>query len=1031
MRAAARTLPLRSVPHDGEALDSWLEVIAAQLRVPIGEVLVALGLREEGVQPLGWAPWMTLLLPGEADHLAHATGIERERLHAMTLAHFDDRALVVDHARRRVNRSLAWGRSAGSGSRFCPECLGENGGRRPLHWRLGWSFACLAHRRLLVDFCPRCGSRQRLRPYPSQLIPRPGLCDYVGSPPHDGSPRFHCLHPLAEAKSMVLDAGHPALLAQQDLLEAIAQGTGTFGVYAHDPQRALSVLADMKGIARRVLFHMPPHRMSRLVPDELVQAHLLAREHNSSLSSAKRRAPIDPGRAAPAYVATAAVGATAAWNVLGQADCRQAGPRMRELHDAIVERGYWASATVTRAWGRHTSPVLESVHLTAVAPTLWPNAALRYRTALPAPSMPTSTPSQVAARARKIPGVVWPLWAVRLNPHPQVRDHLAAALAASLLLVNSRIELSAAVKKLGSLIDQPILTHTLQALRDDACYEGIQLALIRLAAYVDSHDVPIDYGRRRRLDYTGLLRLEEWREVWDRSLLPPAAANQRFEPARCFLFERISGLPYPQMPDPPNNSLSLRTRWRRFPLLLTRGLIDGLDQIGRAFLARHGIHDEPVFWQPPASLLDGLDLPRPDPAHLDIDTLHQLVGGGQSPLPIAQALGTDLRSLRYAAAQYPLPTPDLSAEAIRARASGSVNRSVPLAREILPKARFEQLYVGEDRPFTEIARATGVCRKTLAVLADEYGIPRRRATQRKKLDKQWLHEQYVVRGRTLTDIGRESGMSGAAVAARARDHGIPVCNNRQPRGARYDFASAPAVIQPSLNNTYAIRRLRIFLQVVRYPTLGEACRTHGISPGTLTQQLQRLETDLGGPLLIRAGRGRPLELTHLGKEVVRAVEDWTHTLVDQPRETWHQSAPRPSPATRTGRTVRARHMDDAPNAECFPALLQPAVRTYAGQRRLHHFLQAAAYPTLAAFCREAEIRPSTLTPQLQHLEQDLQGQLLVRGQRGHRMRLTDFGERVLTAALPYADQLRARDSHRLKDEDRQAPLAASVRAAAP
>ncbi|MEU6353130.1 LysR family transcriptional regulator [Streptomyces sp. NPDC047072] len=1004
----SRTLPLRCVPYDGEALDSWLEVVAAQLRVPMGEVLVALGLRQEGAQPLGWAPWMTLLLPSEADHLAHATGIARERLHAMTLAHFDERALIVDHARRRVNRSLAWGRSAGSGSRFCPDCLGENEGRWPLRWRLGWSFACLTHRRLLVDFCPRCGSRQRMRPYPSQLIPRPGRCDYVGSPQADGAPRFHCLHPLSEAESPVVDAGHPALLAQQDLLDAVIQGIGSFGVYSHDPQPSLSVLADMKGIARRVLFHMPSYRMSRLVPEELVQAHLHAREHNSSLSNAKRRAPVDPGRAAPAYVATAAAGATAAWSILGQADCRQAAPRMRELHDAIVDRGYWASPTVTRAWGRHTSPVLESVHLAAVAPTLWPNAALRYRTALPTPSMPTATPSQVAARARKIPGVIWPLWAVRLNPVPQVRDHLAASLAASLLLVNSRIELAAAVKELGDLIDQPILTHTLQALRDDARYEGIQLALISLVAYLDSHDVPIDYARRRRLDYTGLLRLEEWREVWDRSLLPPRA-SQRFEPARCFLFERISGLPYPQMPDPPNNSLSFRTRWGRFPLLLTRGLIDGLDQIGRAFLDRNGIQDEPVFWQPPASLLDGLDLPRPDPARLDIEQLRTLVNAGQPPLAIAQALGTDLRSLRYVATQHPLPTPDLSIEAIRARASGRVITSVPLARELLPTDRLEQLYVDEDRPFTEIERETGVSRKTLAALSDEYGIPRRSTTQRKKLDKQWLHEQYIVQGRTLADVGRETGMSGAAVAARARGHGIPVQNNRQPQQARYDFASAPAVIRPSLNNTYAIRRLRIFLQVVRYPTLGEACRTHGLSQGTVTQQLQRLESDLGGPLLIRAGRGRQLELTRLGREVVRAIEGWAHTLVDQPRETWQRSAPRRSPTVGTKRRVRARSPDDAPNVDCFPALLQPSVRTYAGQRRLHRFLQAAAYPTLAAFCRDIGISPSALTPQLQHLEQDLQGQLLIRGQCGHRMRLTDFGRKVLAAAQPYADQLATHD----------------------
>ncbi|MET9428902.1 LysR family transcriptional regulator [Streptomyces sp. NPDC003036] len=41
-------------------------------------------------------------------------------------------------------------------------------------------------------------------------------------------------------------------------------------------------------------------------------------------------------------------------------------------------------------------------------------------------------------------------------------------------------------------------------------------------------------------------------------------------------------------------------------------------------------------------------------------------------------------------------------------------------------------------------------------------------------------------------------------------------------------------------------------------------------PSTLTQpqQLKRLEADLGGPLLIRAGRGRQLELTTLGRQVV-------------------------------------------------------------------------------------------------------------------------------------------------------------------
>ncbi|CAL9396540.1 hypothetical protein SUDANB6_01369 [Streptomyces sp. enrichment culture] len=94
------------------------------------------------------------------------------------------------------------------------------------------------------------------------------------------------------------------------------------------------------------------------------------------------------------------------------------------------------------------------------------------------------------------------------------------------------------------------------------------------------------------------------------------------------------------------------------------------------------------------------------------------------------------------------------------------------------------------------------------------------------------------------------------------------------------------------------------------------------------------------------------------------------------------------------------------------------MRTPAGQRRLHRFLQAATYPILAAFCRAAGIRPSTLSAQLQHLEQDLQGQLLIRGQHGHRTRITDLGEKVLAAASPYADQLSACGAHGRRNEGR-------------
>ncbi|MGW8767761.1 helix-turn-helix domain-containing protein [Streptomyces sp. NPDC055815] len=98
--------------------------------------------------------------------------------------------------------------------------------------------------------------------------------------------------------------------------------------------------------------------------------------------------------------------------------------------------------------------------------------------------------------------------------------------------------------------------------------------------------------------------------------------------------------------------------------------------------------------------------------------------------------------------------------------------------------------------------------------------------------------------------------------------------------------------------------------------------------------------------------------------------------------------PRPRPA-------------DAPGVDLFLVLLQPAVRTIDGRRRLLLFLQVADYPTLAAYCRAVGMSPSTVTVQLQHLERDLREQLLIRGQHGHRMRLTDLGKEVLTAAQPY------------------------------
>jgi hypothetical protein len=116
-----------------------------------------------------------LLRDHEAQAISAATGVTVPLLHAMTMARYDRRAIMIDHASRRVSLRALWGR--GRGSRYCPGCLTDTGGRWQLRWRLTWSFACTTHQRLLADTCPACDSIPGFRASESHLPPSPGYCE--------------------------------------------------------------------------------------------------------------------------------------------------------------------------------------------------------------------------------------------------------------------------------------------------------------------------------------------------------------------------------------------------------------------------------------------------------------------------------------------------------------------------------------------------------------------------------------------------------------------------------------------------------------------------------------------------------------------------------------------------------------------------------------------------------------------------------------------------------------------------------------
>lgn len=875
MRTPARTLPIRLPPLPGEALDSWLEATARRMDTALGDVLLHFGFpvrHRAGNQFKGIpADWTIVLDEQQINALARATGTPPEAVAALTLAHYDGRALHMSAGGRAVSRHVLWGR--GGGSRFCPECLLASGGRWQLSWRLGFSFACTQHRRLLADCCPHCGRVPRQRPRSGRSVPRPELC---GNPPTRPARPFSagCGTDLTRASTLLLPPGHPVLTAQDRVIEIIDGATAAFGPYRTSPQPASAVLADIRALGIRVLSDLPAAVLREQIPADIAEAHLSTDPVSPHTGQATER----PGFMAPPRAADTAVAVTMALSILQQPGIHPAGEALRGLLEAVREELTQISATSIDSWGRGISPALQSVHLAALAPSLRPSEYVRYRITTETPRRPTRTTQDIEQRARKIPTMFWPSWTVRLTPPEGIHARaLAPVLAALLLIPDSRTPLDQAAELIGDTIDGIEVSRLLQELNALPQWPDIVTALDRLTDHLDANSTPIHYGRRRLLDYTGLLPHARWLEICRYTGTPPGT-GRRERIARSQLFQRLSGLPAESVPDALGglDSAEFRATALRFNALQTSELVHALRQEALAFLASHHIHNEPVTWQPPTTLLAGLSLPGPDPAHVDLPRLHQLVRERQHPVQhAAQVLGTTVEAIRHALDEHPAPAPPLTKNA--ARATGRIRQQ---ARQAIPAEHFTQLYLDERRSLQQIATLTGFSRRVLTDLAKEYRIPLRGPQDHKRrgtIERDWLIEQYVRRRRTLPDLARETGMSPANMARWAHIHNIPL----RPRGGAShhstlrtaDEAEAlPAVLRKALTGPYARQRLAWFLAVQPYPTLTEAAQDLGIHQSALVAQINRLEDDLGQPLFERAERGRAMKLTRFGKRVAAAAQ---------------------------------------------------------------------------------------------------------------------------------------------------------------
>ncbi|GAA2254605.1 TniQ family protein [Streptomyces amakusaensis] len=653
-----RTLPLRYAPHPGEALDSWQEFLAHKLHCPFTDVLRALGLpnRDPALAAPVLPRWTTLAAREELAAIAQATGVPETVLTKMTLQPFDGHAVVILTERRQVHRQLLWGRS---GSRFCPACLEESGGRWQVTWRLGWSFACTRHHVLLADRCPACGHIPRLRAHPRGETPRPGLC--ASAAPGTGPRPRRCHHRLAAAPVTAIAPDGP-LSQTQRLIETLLVAPDRavcWPLYGPAGAPLGVVLRDAKCLGALVLNHATSTDLQPMAPADVLDQ--LERYRTDPLPTTSQRTP-DTRRVdrhsyfAPADSAATAVAVAAAIRVLQAADIHAAGSAVQWLTDRVAATRRQLHPGNIVGLGGTVSPALEAALRNSREAQIMPVARLRHRTAIHS----TRPPADQDVRARMLPTALWPAWALRLSPrHPDGKPVARRAdelLAVACLLVGNTTSIAAATRLTGTTVSSHNVSTLLADLtRRDDCTDVLH-ALILLADHLDTHGAPIDYHRRRTLftPRAHFLDPQVWRTLQSRlrSNHTPGAAH-----AQRWIFQVLTGSPaHLAHPDIAPTSASQRQQYQRFRWRILPAEAELLRHTARTLLDEHKIN-EPLQWAPclPARSLRHLVLPGPDPARITAAQLHRATPVGDfSVAQLAHTLKTTTAHVIYLLAEDPV-----------------------------------------------------------------------------------------------------------------------------------------------------------------------------------------------------------------------------------------------------------------------------------------------------------------------------------------------------------------------------------------
>lgn len=560
-------------------------------------------------------------------------------------------------------------------------------------------------------------------------------------------------------------------------------------------------------------------------------------------------------------VLTCAAAITAAVTVLSKPNLASAAAPLAALPEQVSRHALHQWTYLDQPAGPSASPVLQSLHYTALGDRLSPAAQLQCRLGSAFPRIHGTDAQRQECLVRALPTALWPGWALRLSPPAFANSSSRAVLAAAVLLVGSDLDIAEAAAHLEAKLGRLNAIYLLWRLKESPHWPAIRDALAAVSDHLNDHGAPIDYARRRHLNYLHLLPQDEWDRIC-RSL-----GHQRCSAAhpRSYLQHQIRGTTKPRTgPDGPDTEL------REFPGRLTPELSRALYRYASRFLATQGIQDEPLVWEPPTSIVAGLSLPGVELGDIEITQLHRLIRVDRRTIAAAsQQLGLSADLIRYTLEQHPAPAllPRPRAPRIGAQRPGRVYQQ---AAEALPRERLVALYSQEQRSLADIAALTGFDKSTISRLVHDYTIALRPSGPRptKPVDPDWLYTEYIVHQRSCADLARELHTRSEAVAAQAATLGMPVRTvTRHTDAELRDNPNVPAILIPALVGHGGWERLQRFAVITQFPTLTDAGKHLGRGVAVTGHHISRLEKDFRARLLTQ----KPLRCNDFGKDVLAAV----------------------------------------------------------------------------------------------------------------------------------------------------------------